>query len=200
MEISVLNPKKTSMMQSSTLMQNSYCKCLTCPSSPHSSGSLLCCYSSFLLQGFSWTNLFKWLFIRDLHYELGIGQSTKYLPCKGYLTLLRRVVTSGFHTTEFIYARTYSYRQASPFLWGFFLTVEMRQAILSFWGWDAMFLHYNGCWQHAKTLLIKGKTFDLGSQIPFQLGQPETVCILNCDDLDQNLVKVCYKNPRSPVC
>lgn len=81
------------------------------------------------------------------------------------------------------------YRQANSFLWDFFLTVEIQQTILSFWGLAAIFLHYNR-WLHAKTL-IKRMTFNLGNQILFLLGEHETVCILNCNDLDQNLVKVC---------
>lgn len=50
------NLRKTSVIQSSMSMQNSYCKRLNCPSSSHSSSSFLCCYSFFLLQVFLWIN------------------------------------------------------------------------------------------------------------------------------------------------
>lgn len=50
----------------------------------------------------------KWLFIRDLHYELGMGWSMKYPPCQGYLPLLGGVGTLGFDITEFILAGTLS--------------------------------------------------------------------------------------------
>lgn len=50
----------------------------------------------------------KWLFIRDLHYELGIGRSLKYSPCQGYLPLLGGVVTLGFAITEYILPETLS--------------------------------------------------------------------------------------------
>lgn len=97
------NPKKTSVIQSSTSMQNSYCKCLNCPSPSHASSLRLCHYSSFL-QVFSWINSIRWLFIIDLRHELDIRQyiqSAQYLPCQGYICLVGRVPTLGSHISEF---------------------------------------------------------------------------------------------------
>lgn len=92
-------------------------------------------------------------------------------------------------------------RQVSPFPWPVFL-VEMRQAVVLWW-WRLHAipcLHCNSCWMLAKTLLDKGKTPHLGSQIQYvraawnrmhsklQWSRPEFCNSTSCRILDPQAV------------